>query len=229
MASGHDAIALAVDSALTAIHGQWESDLAAHLVLAGGRSGSDVAAGIAAGLTEPRPKVLHLWFADERFVEYGDPDRNDFALIKAFASVGCTLVVHRYGTPSSVDFAYAARHYVTELQRALGDEPFTIVILSMGEDGHVASIFPSRAESAGDVFAVDDAPKAPPRRISLSLDRLAKNNGCLLLALGGSKSSAIRALIDEDLSLPATLLAMKTPLILITDQPIGNQVEASQS
>lgn len=229
MASGHDAIALAVDSALSAINGQWESDLTAHLVLVGGRSGLDVATGIAAGLTTPRPKVLHLWFADERFVEYGDSDRNDTSIIDAFALVGCTLIVHRYGTPSSVDFSFAARQYAAELQRVLGDEPFTFMVLSMGEDGHVASIFPKRNDSSGDVFVVDDAPKAPPRRISLSLDRLAKNNECLLLALGGSKSSAIKALVDEDRSLPATLLAMKTPLILITDQPIGNQAGARQS
>jgi 6-phosphogluconolactonase len=96
----------------------------------------------------------------------------------------------------------------------------------MGEDGHIASIFPNRSDSFGDVFAVDDAPKMPPLRISLSLNRLATTYECILLAIGESKLPAIQALLRKDPSLPATLLAKQTPLTLVTDQPVGNYEDA---
>jgi 6-phosphogluconolactonase len=220
------AIARAADSALTTIYEQWRLNLAAHLVITGGRSGAELAAVIAAGLKKPRPKVLHVWFADERFVEYSDFDRNDTPIIEALAPVGCTLIVHRYGTPSQGTFLAAAQRYAQELQATLGEEPFTTVILSMGEDGHIASIFPNRSDSFGDVFAVDDAPKMPPLRISLSLNRLATTYECILLAIGESKLPAIQALLRKDPSLPATLLAKQTPLTLVTDQPVGNYEDA---
>jgi 6-phosphogluconolactonase len=220
------AIARAAGSALTTIYEQWRLNLAAHLVITGGRSGAELAAVIAAGLKKPRPKVLHVWFADERFVEYSDFDRNDTPIIEALAPVGCTLIVHRYGTPSQGTFLAAAQRYAQELQATLGEEPFTTVILSMGEDGHIASIFPNRSDSFGDVFAVDDAPKMPPLRISLSLNRLATTYECILLAIGESKLPAIQALLRKDPSLPATLLAKQTPLTLVTDQPVGNYEDA---
>jgi 6-phosphogluconolactonase len=221
------AIARAADAVLTTIYEQWRLNLVAHLVIAGGRSGADLAAVIAAGLKKPRPKVLHLWFADERFVEYSDSYRNDTPIIKVLGSVGCTLIVHRYGTPSQDTFLAAAQRYAAELAAALGDEPFTTVVLSMGEDGHIASIFPNRDEFSGDVLTVDDAPKMPLLRISLSLNRLATTYECILLAIGESKLPAIQALLRKDPALPATLLARRTPIMLITDQPIGNYEDAS--
>ena len=226
VATPEAAIARTADFALTTIYEQWRHNLAAHLVLTGGSSGVEIARVIAAGLTKARPKVLHLWFTDERFVEYTNIHRSDTPIIEEFASVGCTLIVHRFGTPSQGDFLTATKLYATELETKLGDEPFTTVVLSMGEDGHIASIFPNRNETAGDVLAVEDAPKWPPLRLSLSLNRLTQTYECLLLALGESKSEAIHALLNRDTSLPATLLAMRTSIILITDQPIDENVES---
>lgn len=225
VASPEAAIARAADFALTTIYEQWRHSLATHLVLTGGRSGVEIANVIAAGLTKPRPKVLHLWFTDERFVEYSNIHRSDTPIIEAFASVGCTLIVHRFGTPSQGDVLNAAKRYAAELETKLGDEPFTTVIVSMGEDGHVASIFPNQNEVAGDVLSVEDAPKWPPLRLSLSLNRLAQTYECLLLALGEDKLAAITALLSRDTSLPATLLALRTSIILITDQPIDDHAE----
>ena len=214
------AIARAADAVLTTLYEQWRQNLSAHLVISGGRSGADLAATIADGLKKPRPKVLHVWFADERFVEYADPNRNDTPLIHALAPVGCTLVVHRYGTPSQGTVIDAAKRYSTDLAAVLRGEPFTTVVISMGEDGHIASIFPNRDDSSGDVFALEDAPKMPPLRISLSLNRLSTTYECILLAVGSSKLPAIQGLLRKDPSLPATLLMDKTPITLITDQPI---------
>jgi len=226
VASPEAAIARAADFALTTIYEQWRHSLAAHLVLTGGRSGVDLANIIAAGLTKARPKVLHIWFTDERFVEYTNIHRSDTPIVEAFANVGCTLIVHRFGTPAEGDVLTATQRYTDELKTKLGDEPFTVVVLSMGEDGHIASIFPNQNEIAGDVLSIEDAPKWPPLRMSLSLNRLAQTYECLLLALGESKTEAIQALLSRDTSIPATVLAMRTPLIFITDQPINDYVEA---
>lgn len=47
-----------------------------------------------------------------------------------------------------------------------------MVLLGVGPDGHVASLFPNRKETAatsGWVLPVSDSPKPPPERITLSM------------------------------------------------------------
>lgn len=90
-----------------------------------------------------------------------------------------------------------------------------VLLLGMGEDGHIASLFPGRAwEGPGPVLLVEDSPKPPSRRLSLSLPFLATAGRALLLALGESKRTALLRLRDGDPSLPASHLP---DLDVITD------------
>jgi 6-phosphogluconolactonase len=92
------------------------------------------------------------------------------------------------------------------------------LLLGMGEDGHIASLFPGRPWAAPDgaaAFAVLDSPKPPPRRITLALPVLAAAERAVLPAAGAGKRQALGRLARRDPALPAGALA---GLWVVTDQ-----------
>ena len=93
-------------------------------------------------------------------------------------------------------------------QLLAGVDRFDLVILSLGEDGHVASIFQTdeTSQSGIDVVPVFDSPKFPANRVSLSLERLAKTRELILLAVGKQKAEALANLNNEGMG-PASQLA----------------------
>ncbi len=154
---------------------------------------------------------LDLWWADERHVPLGDDDRND---LPALAALGPLRPpderLHRVaGPPASL--AQAAADYDRRLVawvarcRADGRPPWDVVLLGMGPDGHVASLFPGRAE--GDTpalaVAVPDSPKPPPRRVSLTLGALALADEVWVLATGSAKAEGVAAALAGEQALPA--------------------------
>ena len=72
---------------------------------------------------------------------------------------------------------------------------FDLVILGLGEDGHTASLFPSHewgiAPDSPATLAVNDAPKPPPQRVSLSAHRLSQTRQLMYLVSGASKRQAV--------------------------------------
>ena len=107
--------------------------------------------------------MLHIWFSDERFVPHDNPDRSDTTSISGFGMCKSQIVFHRVA--DSGDLEEAAQGYAEEVDDELDARPFDAVILSMGEDGHIASLFPGLLdpEFAGSTVAVHNSPKAPPR------------------------------------------------------------------
>ena len=69
-----------------------------------------------------------------------------------------------------------------------------VVLLGVGEDGHVASVFPGHpaADETRTVTAVHDSPKPPPVRVTLSLPAINTARQVWLLAAGGGKAHAVR-------------------------------------
>ena len=92
----------------------------------------------------------------------------------------------------------AARRASDELRSIAGDPPrLDLALVGVGEDGHVASIFggvseDGRRPNAGPVIAVYDAPKPPPRRLTLTLPVLADAGIVVVAAFGASKAEAMR-------------------------------------
>ena len=96
-------------------------------------------------------------------------------------------------------------------------ERLDVVLLGMGEDGHVASLFPSMAMPIeGWVAHVADSPKPPPDRITLTREALATAERIVLVAVGASKRDAIRQLLSGESGLPAQGLE---GLVIVTDIP----------
>jgi len=156
--------------------------------------------------------LVDLFFCDERCVPAGSPDSN-------FTSVERLLLtpldgerprVHRMAGDDP-DPARAAREHASTLRFVLGSPPvLDIALLGVGEDGHVASLFPGHSTlQAGDptVLVEHDSPKPPPVRLTLSLDALAGAREVIVAAFGASKAAAVaEALEDPASELPLALL-----------------------
>ena len=92
-----------------------------------------------------------------------------------------------------------------------------LLLLGMGEDGHIASLFPGGFFGRiGDppVFAVPDSPKPPRRRITLSLALLAGAEAAVLVAAGAGKRDALQRLAAGDPALPGSALRS---LVVVTE------------
>jgi 6-phosphogluconolactonase len=190
----------------------------AHLVLTGGGIGTKVLAAIAVAPARDAvewPRV-QFWWGDERFVPGGDPERNETgargALLDALG-VPEHLVHAIPGSdgPDGDDPDVAAAWYARELAASAGPgaavPAFDVLMLGIGPEGHVASIFPDSpaAHAAGSVVAVRNCPKPPPTRVSLTFSALQAAREVWVLASGAEKAEAVaRALSGvSQVTLPA--------------------------
>ncbi len=104
-----------------------------------------------------------------------------------------------------------------------------LVVLGIGPEGHIASLFPGsgalHAPAQQLCLPIDDSPKPPPERVTLSLPVLRAARSCLLLATGEEKADAIRGAIGPRTeSLPASLLRPQT-LTIIVDEAAAARLE----
>lgn len=165
--------------------------------------------------------MTHVFWVDERAVPASSPDSN-YALAQKL------WLGPRAARPSSIhpmradhgDLDAAAGAYDAELTSVLGDSPrLDLVLLGVGEDGHVASLFPEHAalsEQRRRVLPIADAPKPPPHRLTMTLPLLVDAERVVLMALGRSKASVMReALRKDDSSLPVSRVLQRARRSLV--------------
>lgn len=170
----------------------------AHVALTGGTMGSAVVAALADHPAQDAVdwSRVHFWWGDERYLPAGDPDRNDTQNADAglrSLTLGSDRV-HRVPGPDETESAEeSARHYEAAL-REHGSSAFDIVLLGVGPDGHVASLFPGHPrQQANDALAmaVHDSPKPPPTRVSLSAGCLSRSRQVWFVVSGADKAEAV--------------------------------------
>ncbi len=148
-----------------------------------------------------------LWFGDERFVAPDSPDRNANQAREAFLdAVGAVEVHEMASTDDAADVAAGAIAYGATM-REHGAGQFDVLMLGMGADGHVASLFPGHAAlDVTDTVAVGvkDSPKPPPERISLTFQALNRAESVWFLASGAGKAEAVAAALATDGSTATT-------------------------
>jgi 6-phosphogluconolactonase len=174
-----------------------------------------------------------VFWADERAVPPTDPESN-YALARSLwldAAHAPAGRVHRMPADGP-DLAAAARDYDAELRRVVGERPvLDLVLLGMGPDGHVASLFPGHAllgETRRNVATVADSPKPPPRRLTLTLPVLTAARVVVIGAFGASKAGIVRVAIEEaDSRLPAALVARGAPrAVWLLDAAAASDLQA---
>ncbi|WP_405879017.1 6-phosphogluconolactonase [Streptomyces sp. NBC_01136] len=178
----------------------------ASVVLTGGRNGNGLLAALAAA--PARDAIdwgrIDLWWGDERFLPEGDPGRNDTQARAALLDSVPVDPARLHPMPASdgpygADVDAAADAYAAELAKAAGPEnhgsvpTFDVLMLGVGPDTHVASLFPELPavrETERTVVGVHGAPKPPPTRITLTLPAIRSAREVWLLAAGEDKAQA---------------------------------------
>lgn len=177
----------------------------AHVSMTGGSMGSEIVRSLAA--QPARAAVdwakVHVWWGDERYLPAGDPDRNDTQNDDAgLTSLGLDPAhVHRVPGPDASGSAEEAAEGYAATLRASGGGSFDVVVLGVGPDGHVASLFPHHpaAGTTGALtVAVHDSPKPPPDRVSLTVECLERSREVWFLVSGADKADAVRRGVGGD-------------------------------
>ncbi|MGH3663345.1 MAG: 6-phosphogluconolactonase [Micromonosporaceae bacterium] len=147
---------------------------------------------------------VDVWWSDERFLPSGHPDRNETQARAALLDVTPVDPTRVHPMPASdgpdgPDPESAAARYADELAAASrpGHQTlphFDVLLLGVGEDGHVASVFPGfpAGYETRTVTAVRGSPKPPPVRTTMTLAAINTAEEVWLIASGDAKASAVR-------------------------------------
>lgn len=197
--------------------------------------GTGAGTGAASGVDWSR---VELWWGDERFVPADDGERNAGQARRAWLDhVGMDPArVHEApaagtgGVDGAEDVAAAAASYAAELEtHGPGPDGFDVVMLGIGPDGHIASLFPGQpALDVDDALAVPvtDSPKPPPQRVSLTYRALNDTRATWFLVSGDGKAdAAARAIGGADPhDIPAAGARGQDETVWFLDEPAASRL-----
>ena len=150
---------------------------------------------------------VSFFFGDERAVPPNHPDSNYRTAYEALFRPLSISEKHIYRMKAELsDLEAAATDYERALQSVFDGERvprFDLIFLGMGPDGHTASLFPGHpalAERTRWVVSVMDAPKPPPRRLTLTVPVLNAAKLVLFMATGADKAQALREVLEGNSS-----------------------------
>lgn len=198
-----DALAQGAAQAVAAYLGE---EVRAHgsasLMLTGGSTPEKMYSALAS-LEVPWPQIS-LWFGDERAVG-PDDDASNYKMV-------ARTLLHAAGGARCERMRGEAAELEAEAARyaALLPEPISLLLLGVGEDAHVASLFPGHAalhERTREVIVVRDSPKPPPTRLSITPRVIESARAIFVLAAGAGKAAALAAGLAEGSALPLALAA----------------------
>jgi 6-phosphogluconolactonase len=211
----------------------------AHLALSGGETPARTYELLAGELEDW--DGIGVWFADERCVPPEHEDSNYRLAAETLLGAARVPVAQVHRMEGELGPEEGAESYAHALREGIppgsprapsthnggGGEappppPLDVIVLGIGPDGHVASLFPEAPTlDAGEdalCLGVRDSPKPPPERITLSLAVLRAARRCLLIATGAGKAAAIAGALDEpSRAVPASLLAREQLTVIVDD------------
>jgi 6-phosphogluconolactonase len=215
----------------------------ASLVLTGGGIGTRVLTELAAAPAREAVDWRHLdiWWGDERFLPTGDPERNETDARKALldhvdASPDRVHPMPGPDGPDGPDPEAAAARYAGWLLAASQPEDhsqvpsFDVLMLGIGPEGHVASLFPGLPALYEErtVVAVHGSPKPPPTRLTLTLPAITAAREVWILASGEEKAGAIRLALSGagSVQVPAAGARGRQQTLFLLDRAAAAHVPA---
>ena len=170
---------------------------------------------------------VHFFWADERCVPPDDKESSFAAAAEHFFRPLSIAPDKIHRILGELPPERAAQLAVQDIQKtvsrnAAGQPMFDIVFLGMGDDGHVASLFPEEPEAArlnpAIYRAISNSPKPPPNRITLGYDAIAAAKNVWVLASGAGKEAVLRESLSPDGKTPlARVLKMCPAAKVFTD------------
>jgi 6-phosphogluconolactonase len=171
-------------------------------------------------------QAVHWFWGDERCVPPGDPESN-FGLAQRLLLQALSVPegrVHRIrGEELPATAAAMAEAELRSVASAgAGNQPvLDLIFLGMGEDGHVASLFPTEPESMVNdaaVFRAVVGTKPPPNRITIGYQTIAAAREVWVLASGAGKEQALRESTKQAGQTPlARVLRLRSQTTVFTD------------
>jgi 6-phosphogluconolactonase len=174
--------------------------------------------------------LVHFFWADERCVPPDDTESNFRAARELlFAPLRIhDAQIHRIHGEDSPEIAIKLAE--KELRRFAPDKNgqpvLDLIILGMGEDGHVASLFPHSAfqnlGSSTPYLAIKNSPKPPPSRVTLSYVAIAAAKNVWVMASGAGKETALRESLSPDGKTPlAKVIQSRAQTKIFADFPLA--------
>jgi 6-phosphogluconolactonase len=175
---------------------------------------------------------VDIFWGDERFVPAADPDRNEKQARDALLN-DIPIDPKRVFAMAASDGEFgddvdaAAAAYADALA---GRDPLDLVMLGMGPEGHVASIFPMSPAvyDTRSVVAVRDCPKPPPTRISLTLPTIRQATEVWIITAASSKADAVASALGgaAQAELPAAGATGRTRTLWLLDTESASALPA---
>jgi len=183
------------------------------LAIPGGRSPGPLLKELARACEAKVADQLFLYWVDERCVPEGHSDRNDAATLAFWREGGKDPAYIRTMAAERENLQAACDDYTAQLQNDGFGSGLDVAILGIGEDGHFASLFPNheKLQEQAITFYLEDSPKPPPKRLSLSLPFIAAAKKIVILILGSAKGEMLKkAMTGPSEACPVSLLLDRT-------------------
>ena len=157
---------------------------------------------------------IYLWTVDERHVDINDEKSNQRMINSIFSNSNLNIIEYSY----EEDPGLSAKNYTTKVFSKI--DKFNAAILGVGEDGHIASLFPDTTALNADEkrFVQNEVNILTKWRVTSTFELLKNVEHVYLLVTGDNKKGIIEKIGKEN-DLPVNeLIRLRKKTVLLTDQ-----------
>ena len=231
-------VAAAGDRLVDAINATIGSRGRAHIVLTGGGTGIGMLKRVAEKAGSIDWSKVHLYWGDERYIAADDDERNEKQAREALIDRIDIPAANVHPIPASdgefgddLDAAALAYDHVLAANAEPGEPApdFDVHLLGMGPEGHINSLFPDSPavrEQTRLVVGVENSPKPPPRRITLTLPAIRRSREVWLVVSGDGKAEAVAAAVNgaDPVSVPAAGAVGREATVWLLDEAAASKL-----
>ena len=157
---------------------------------------------------------IYLWTVDDRHVDINDEKSNQRMINSIFSNSNLNIIEYSY----EEDPGYSAKDYTTKVFSKI--DKLNAAILGVGEDGHIASLFPGTTALNADEkgFVQNEVNILTRWRVTSTFELLKNVEHVYLLVTGDNKKEIIKKIGKEN-DLPVNkLIRLRKKTVLLTDQ-----------